>query len=376
MRILSVVGTRPQIIKAAALQGPLRARHHDVLVDTGQHWDDEMAGGFFTELGLAAPSYSLAAGGGTHAEQTAAMLTGLEPIIEAEQPEAVLVYGDTNSTLSGAIAAAKAGIPVAHVEAGLRSFDRRMPEEINRIVADHLSSWLFAPTSTAVENLRREGIDRGVSLVGDLMQDLVAGVANDSRRPEIVAAIGRDLGGRFIDCLIPRGYVFATVHRQENRSSEAVHSWAGILARMAVPDRPVVLALHPGTAESVRRAGVRLGPDVLVIRPQSYRASIALQLQAAAVVTDSGGIQREAAWLGVPCLLLRESTEWPELLEESGGLSVLVGLDAERALRAFTRVVRSARGAPASEPDEANVIRPSGAAESIALALDAVPPSP
>jgi UDP-GlcNAc3NAcA epimerase len=375
MRILSVVGTRPQIIKAAALQGPLRARHHDVLVDTGQHWDDEMAGGFFTELGLAAPAYSLGAGGGTHAEQTAAMLTGLEPIREVEQPEAVLVYGDTNSTLAGAIAAAKAGLPVAHVEAGLRSFDRRMPEEINRIVADHLSSWLFAPTRTAVENLRSEGITRGVSLVGDLMQDLVAGVANNSRQPDIVAAIGRDLGGRLADCLIPGGYVFATVHRQENRSAGAIRSWADILARMAAPNRPVVLALHPGTAEAVRNAGVRLGPDVLVIRPQSYRTSIALQLSAAAVVTDSGGIQREAAWLGVPCLLLRESTEWPELLQESGGLSVLVGLDAERAVRAFTRVVRAEPVTPGSEAREPHAIRPAGAAEAIALALDAVPPS-
>ena len=374
MRIVSVVGTRPQLIKAAALQGPLHARHDGVLVDTGQHWDDEMAGGFFAELALAPPAYSLRAGGGSHAEQTAAMLTGLEPILAAERPDAVLVYGDTNSTLSGAIAAAKAGIPVAHVEAGLRSFDRRMPEEINRVVADHLSTWLFAPTRTAVENLRAEGITRGVSLVGDLMQDLVAGVANASRQAGLLAAIGRDLGGRFADCLVPRGYVFATVHRQENRSPLAVRSWADILARIAEPDRPVVLALHPGTAEAVRRAGVQLGPDVLVSRPQAYRASIALQLHAAAVVTDSGGIQREAAWLGVPCLVLRESTEWPELLEGSGGLSAIVGLDPERAVRAFARVVRSAPGPDGSEPAEGREVRPAGAAEAIALALDVVPP--
>ena len=165
MKIVSVVGTRPQLIKAAALQPALRTRYEEVFVDTGQHWDDAMAGSFFAELGLARPDHSLGAGGGSHAEQTAAMLTGLEPILVAEGPDAVLIFGDTNSTLAGALAAAKLGIPVAHVEAGLRSHDRRMPEELNRIVADQLATWCFAPTAGAVENLRTEGITRGVVLV-------------------------------------------------------------------------------------------------------------------------------------------------------------------------------------------------------------------
>ena len=183
VRIVSVVGTRPQLIKAAAMSPVLRARHDEILVDTGQHYDDDLAGAFYRELDLAAPDHALGVGGGSHAEQTAAMLTGLEPILVDRRPDAVLVYGDTNSTLAGALAAAKLGFPVAHVEAGLRSFDRRMPEEINRIVADHLARWLFAPTPTAVANLRAEGIDAGVTLVGDLMQDLAARVGREVALP-------------------------------------------------------------------------------------------------------------------------------------------------------------------------------------------------
>ncbi len=190
MKIVSIVGTRPQLIKAAALLPALRARHHDVFVDTGQHWDERLAGTFFSELGLPPPDFSLGVGGGGHAEQTGRMLAALEPILVAERPDAVLVYGDTNSTLAGSLAAAKLGIPVAHVEAGLRSFDRRMPEEINRVVADHLATWCFAPTPTAVANLASEGITAGVVETGDLMQDLAARVAAEVRDPE------RSRGGR------------------------------------------------------------------------------------------------------------------------------------------------------------------------------------
>ena len=189
MRIVSVVGTRPQLIKAAALAPVLRRDHDEVFVDTGQHWDEAMAGAFFRELDLPRPDHALGVGGGTHGEQTARMLERLEPILVAERPDAVLVYGDTNSTLAGALAAAKLGIPVAHVEAGLRSFDRRMPEELNRVIADHLSTWLFAPTPAAVDNLAAEGIRDGVDLVGDLMQDLAARVAAEVRDPSALAGI-------------------------------------------------------------------------------------------------------------------------------------------------------------------------------------------
>ncbi|MFN8629428.1 MAG: UDP-N-acetylglucosamine 2-epimerase (non-hydrolyzing) [Chloroflexota bacterium] len=314
MRIVSVVGTRPQLIKAAALVSALRARHHEIFVDTGQHYDEAMAGSFFAELSLPRPDYALGVGGGSHAEQTARMLLGLEPVLTAERPDAVLVYGDTNSTLAGALAASKQGIPVAHVEAGLRSFDRRMPEELNRVVADHLSRWLFVPTPAAVANLAAEGITSGVLAVGDLMQDLAARVGREVRDPSALAAVSSALGL----ALVPGGYAFATVHRAENRDPEAMRAWASILAD-AARARPVVLALHPGTAAALTAAGIALSAGVHVVPPQGYRTTLTLQLHAAAVLTDSGGVQREAAWLRTPCLILRDRTEWVEAVAESEG---------------------------------------------------------
>lgn len=367
MRIVSVVGTRPQLIKAAALQPALRARHDEVFVDTGQHYDEAMAGAFFAELGLARPDHSLGVGGGSHAEQLAAMLTRLEPILAVERPDAVLVYGDTNSTLAGALTAAKLGIPVAHVEAGLRSFDRRMPEEINRVVADHLSRWLFAPTPTALANLAREGIRAGVTLVGDLMLDLAARVAADVRDPAVLAGVGRALG---FD-LRPGGYCFATIHRAENREPAALRAWPALLDAVASPVRPVILALHPGTRAALEREGVSVGPAVRVVEPLGYRSSLALQLHAAAVLTDSGGVQREAAWLGTPCLVLRPTTEWLEAVASSGGRMVVVGLDRERAVAELGRLAPLKRA-----PDDARrraaglVLEPAGAAEAIAAALE------
>jgi UDP-GlcNAc3NAcA epimerase len=372
VRIVSVVGTRPQLIKAAALSPVLRARHDEVLVDTGQHYDDEMAGAFYRELGLPAPDHGLGVGGGTHAEQTAAMLTGLEAILAVRRADAVLVYGDTNSTLAGALVAARAGLPVAHVEAGLRSFDRRMPEEINRVVADHLSRWLFAPTPTAVENLRAEGITRGVVLVGDLMQDLAARVGREVATADALA----DVRGRLAEAapgldLTPGGYLFATIHRAENRLPAALRSWADLLERVARPDRPVVLAIHPGTRLALEREGITLGPDVRLVDPQGYRTSLALQLHAAAVITDSGGVQREAAWIGVPCLVLRSTTEWVEAVANSAGRMVIVGLDPELAERALAELAP-----PDRTPDDARRraaafdLAPAGAAEAIVAALE------
>ena len=254
MRIVSVVGTRPQVIKAAALSPALRRRHDEVLVDTGQHWDEAMAGSFFAELGLPRPDHSLGIGGGTQAEQAGQMLPAIESVLLAERPDAVLIYGDTNSTLAGALAAAKLDLPVAHVEAGLRSFDRRMPEEVNRVVADHLSRWLFAPTPTAVANLAAEGIVDGVALVGDPLQDLAARVAGEARDPAVLAPAGPGLrSGDFL---------FATVHRAENRSPDALAAWSRLLAAVAAPDRPVVLALHPGTRAALAAAGIAL-PDTI-----------------------------------------------------------------------------------------------------------------
>jgi UDP-N-acetylglucosamine 2-epimerase len=363
MHIVSVVGTRPQLIKAASLLPALRRHHDEVFVDTGQHWDEAMAGAFFAELGLPRPDHSLGIGGGTHAEQTARMLLGLEPILRAERPDAVLIYGDTNSTLAGALAAAKLGVPVAHVEAGLRSFDRSMPEELNRVVADHLARWCFAPTPTAVDNLASEGIRRGVHLVGDVMQDLVADVAASIADPAALGEIGDRLGVP----LAPGAFLFATIHRAENREPNALAIWPGLLATAARPDRPVVLALHPGTQAALRNAGARLPESIMTVEPQGYRSTMALQFHAAAVITDSGGIQREASWLGTPCLVLRRTTEWVEAVADSGGRTVVVGLDRQAFASALSAL---ADNGAATGPDRRRAVPgPSGAAERIAAIL-------
>ncbi len=365
MRIVSVVGTRPQLIKAAALSPVLRQHHEECFVDTGQHYDDALAGAFFEELSLPAPDETLGIGSGSHAAQTGAILSGVESILLRERPDAVLVYGDTNSTLAGALAAAKLTIPVAHVEAGLRSFDRSMPEEINRIVADHLSRWRFAPTPTAVANLAAEGIVDGVDLVGDLMQDLAARVSCDVRDPAVLRALP-------VEGLSPGGYLFATIHRAENRVPEAVRAWTRLLRAVARPDRPVILALHPGTRVAMDREAAGPGPNVLVTEPLGYRMSLALQLHAAAVLTDSGGVQRESAWLHVPCLVLRGTTEWVEALAGSDGRMAVIGLDAERAVAELARLAPAGEAGAAARDRAATLdLRPAGAAEAIAAALDA-----
>ena len=372
MRLVSIVGTRPQLIKAAALLPAIRSRHDEVFVDTGQHWDDAMAGAFFSELGLPRPDHSLGIGGGGQAEQTARMLAAIEPILLDERPDAVVVYGDTNSTLAGALAAAKVSIPVAHVEAGLRSFDRTMPEEVNRVVADHLSTWLFAPTPTAVANLAAEGLSEGVSLVGDVLQDLAARTAAEVADPAVLAGIEATLRADSPGIrLAPGAYQLATVHRAANRDAGALRGWAELLGAVARPERPVVLPLHPGTAVALSGTGIVLPEAVRVVPPVGYRTSLALQLHAAAVLTDSGGVQREAAWLGVPCLVLRDVTEWTEAVAESGGLMVTVGLDAERARAELARLAPPDL-TPRIAADRAAWLElaPSGASEAIAAALE------
>jgi UDP-GlcNAc3NAcA epimerase len=379
VRLVSVVGTRPQLIKAAALLPAIRARHDEVFVDTGQHWDEAMATSFFGELGLPRPDHSLGIGGGSHGDQTGRMLAALDPILAAERPDAVVVYGDTNSTLAGALAAAKLGLPVAHVEAGLRSFDRTMPEEVNRVVADRLSTWLFAPTATAVANLAAEGLTDGVALVGDVLQDLAARTAAEVADPAVLvgieAALRADPGGDGADRaaplrLRPGAYLLATIHRAANRDAAALAAWAELLGAVARPERPVVLPLHPGTRAALATAGVTLAPDVHAVPPVGYRTSLALQLHAAAVLTDSGGVQREAAWLGVPCLVLRDVTEWVEAVEASGGLMVVVGLDAERARSELARLAPPDLAPRIAEDRAAWLdLEPSGAAEAISQAL-------
>ncbi|PWH19386.1 MAG: UDP-N-acetylglucosamine 2-epimerase (non-hydrolyzing) [Ardenticatenia bacterium] len=331
MKLVDIVGARPQFIKVAPVLRAI-AQHgqehpdrpvQEILVHTGQHYDYEMSGVFFDELGLKSPDYHLGVGSGTHGYQTGEMLKRIEEVLLAEDPDLVMVYGDTNSTLAGALAAAKLHIPVAHVEAGLRSFNRRMPEEINRVLTDHVSELLFCPTQTAVENLRREGITKGVHLVGDVMYDAALQyLALAERKSRILERLG----------LEPRGYALATVHRAENADNpEHLRAIFVGLERVAKDGLPVMLPLHPRTRRQVEALG--LSPDgVQLLEPVSYLDMLLLEKNACVILTDSGGVQKEAFFFRVPCVTLREETEWVETVE--AGWNVLVGCDPERICRA------------------------------------------
>jgi UDP-GlcNAc3NAcA epimerase len=325
MKILTVVGARPQFIKAAAVSACLRERHQEVLLHTGQHYDDAMSAQFFRELQLPQPDIELGIGSGTHAEQTAKMMIGIEQAIAGEHPAAVLLYGDTNSTIAGALAAAKTGVPIAHVEAGLRSFNRQMPEEINRVVTDAVSSWLFCPGEGAAANLAREGITRGVHVVGDVMADVLAkfGCATDG-------VVLNQLG------LSPNGYFVATVHRAGN--TDDLDSLRAIVAALSRLPLPVILPAHPRLSAAIAGAGLKVGPGVRLIDPVSYTDMMALTRHARAVLTDSGGLQKEAYWLGVPCVTLRDETEWVETV--AAGWNVLAGSSSDRIVAAATTAAR------------------------------------
>jgi UDP-GlcNAc3NAcA epimerase len=306
-RVLTVVGARPQLIKAAAVSRALAASAalKELLVHTGQHFDAGMSDVFFDELGIPAPAHYLGIHGGGHGDMTGRMLIALERVMTAERPDCVLVYGDTNSTLAGAFAAAKLCIPVAHVEAGLRSFNRRMPEEINRIVADRLSDLLFCPTRLSVDNLAADGIAAGVHMVGDVMYDVTLHAAAAARATS-----------RILDRLRlpPKGYALATVHRAENTDDPA--ALAAVLAylRREAAERPVVLPLHPRTREAAARQGLVLD-GLVVTEPLGFLDMHRLLANAAAVFTDSGGVQKEAYFHRVPCVTLRGETEWVETIE-------------------------------------------------------------
>jgi UDP-GlcNAc3NAcA epimerase len=322
MRLLSVTGTRPQFVKAAPLHAEL-VKHVDLVVaDTGQHYDHELTRVFNEELGLGDPDVRLEVGSGSHAEQTAAMLTGIEHVVLDRRPDAMLVYGDTNSTLAGALVAAKLSVPLAHVEAGLRSFDMRMPEEVNRVVTDRLSRLLLCPSDTAVANLANEGIRSGVELVGDVMVDLarVFGPVAGAR-----SAYPSRLG------LEPGTYALATVHRQANTEQPALGRLVEGLARV---DGPVVLPLHPRTRAALEAAGVlaELERSVTVLPPLGYLDFTALLLAARVCLTDSGGVQKEAYLHSVPCVTLRDTTEWVETVHL--GWNVLAGDPGEIAAAA------------------------------------------
>ena len=326
MRILTVVGNRPQFIKAAAVSGPLREHHGELLVHTGQHHDDSLSQIFFSELGLARPDRELGIAGGSNTSQTARMLGALEPLLAAEGPDAVLVYGDTNSTLAGALAAAQTGIPVVHIEAGMRSFDRSMPEELNRVLTDHLSTLLLCSSRTAADNLARESVAGRVALVGDVMVDVAERWQPAARADSAVsAAYG----------LMPGSYLLLTAHRAGNVDDPAR---LGALVELieALPE-PVLFPVHPRTRARLTDRGLMARLEALggvsMTGPLGYAEFSALLCQARAVVTDSGGVQKEAYLAGVPCVTLRANTEWVETVET--GWNRLVDLDPEAALAAL-----------------------------------------
>jgi UDP-N-acetylglucosamine 2-epimerase (non-hydrolysing)/UDP-GlcNAc3NAcA epimerase len=329
MKILTVVGNRPQFIKAAAVSGPLREHHEEVLIHTGQHYDDALSEVFFRELGLARPERELGIGGGSNTSQTARMLAALEPLLAEIKPDALLVYGDTNSTLAGALAAAQAGVAVAHVEAGMRSFDRSMPEELNRVLCDHMSELLLCPSRTAVENLQAESAHGRIELVGDVMVDVAYAWRERAAAltEEVLAKYGLEEG-----C-----YLLVTAHRAGNVDRpERLRALVELLARLPLP---AILPLHPRTRQRLEQQGLleRVGSltGLRLTEPLGYVEFGALLRGASAALTDSGGVQKEAYLAQVPCVTLRPNTEWVETVQS--GWNELVDLDAERALAALER---------------------------------------
>ncbi len=328
MRIATVVGNRPQFVKAAAVSGPLREAHEEVLIHTGQHHDEALSRVFFSELGLARPDRELGIAGGTNSSQTARMLAALEPLLAELQPDAVLVYGDTNSTLAGALAAAQTARPAIHVEAGMRSFDRTMPEELNRVLADHCSALLLCASETAAENLRREAVNGRVVVVGDVMVD----VAERWRPRALADGFVRE---RF--AVRDGEYLLLTAHRAGNVDDPA--RLTQLVELVAALPAPVVFPVHPRTLARLEASGLLARLEALshvhLSEPLGYAEFTALLVRARAVLTDSGGVQKEAYLAGVPCITLRENTEWTETVQ--AGWNTLVGLDPAAALAALGR---------------------------------------
>jgi UDP-N-acetylglucosamine 2-epimerase len=321
MKIISIIGARPQFIKASVVSEELRKNFTELIIHTGQHYDYEMSKLFFEQLDIPEPDYHLDVGSGTHGYQTGEMLKRIEEIFIAEKPDLVLTYGDTNSTLAGALAASKMHVKTGHIEAGLRSFDKSMPEEINRIITDHCSDLLFCPTKTAVNNLKREGITSGVYLTGDVMVDCLF---KYSEVAEEKTTILEDLG---ID---RKKYLVVTVHRASNTDNRA--NLEQIVDALSEISEPIIFPIHPRTRKSLRVFGLydKLinHRNIKVIQPVGYLEFLRLMKNARKIITDSGGIQKEAYILKVPCITLRENTEWVETVQD--GWNVLVGADKER----------------------------------------------
>ena len=315
--VCSVVGARPQFVKAAALSRVLRQCHDEVLIHTGQHYDANMSDIFFRELGITPPDVTLGIGSGTHAGQTGRMLVALEDEFVRLEPDVVLVYGDTNSTLAASLAAAKLDIPVAHVEAGLRSFRRDMPEEINRVLTDHVSTFLFCPSEGSAANLATEGIREGVHIVGDVMAEaLIHALRAAERSSNVLPRLS----------LQPGSYLLVTVHRAQN--TDDPRRLLAILDALSSLDEVVIFPVHPRTRAAIEQLSWRAGPNVRLFEPFGYLDMVMLASRSRLILTDSGGLQKEAYWLQVPCLTLRDETEWKETVDV--GWNVLTGAQTDR----------------------------------------------
>lgn len=315
MKILTVIGARPQFIKAATVSNKIRRNgNSEILVHTGQHYDNNMSDIFFEELGIPKPDYNLSIGSSNHGHQTGSMLIALEEIYLKEKPDMVLVYGDTNSTLAGALCASKLLIPVAHVEAGLRSFNKVMPEEQNRILTDHISDLLFAPTLTAVKNLATENITKGVHNTGDVMYDAINLF---KERAKEVSTIVEKLS------LKENGYILSTIHRAEN--TDNIDRLTSIISALSNSGEKIILPLHPRTKKFISEYNLQVGDNIQIIDPVGYLEMISLQENAKKIVTDSGGVQKEAYFLKKPCITMRDETEWVETVEV--GWNIIVGTD-------------------------------------------------
>ena len=330
MRVVTVVGARPQFIKMAPVSREFeRVGGDEIIIHTGQHYDYEMDEVFFEQLKIREPDYYLGVGSGSHGYQTGEMLKRIEEVLMREKPDLVLVYGDTNSTLAGALAAVKLHIKVAHVEAGLRSFDKRMPEEVNRVLTDHVSDYLFAPTETAVKNLYNEGIRKGVYLTGDVMYDaLLYNIKIARKNSKILKELG----------LKPKEYLLATVHRAENTDNK--ENLKSIIEAFVESEELIVFPVHPRTQKYLKAYGlmdkIKTAENVILTPPVGYFDMLVLEENARKILTDSGGVQKEAYFLKVPCITLRERTEWIETIED--GWNILVGANKEKILKAIKKV--------------------------------------
>ena len=323
MRVLSIVGARPQFVKAGIVSRKLRDKGvKEILVHTGQHYDFNMSDVFFKELKIPKPDYYLGIGSGMHGEQTGKMLVEIEKVLLKEKPDVVMVYGDTNSTLAGALAAVKLHIPVAHVEAGLRSYNRKMPEEINRVLTDHISEVLFAPTDVAVENLRKEGITKGVHKVGDVMLDVALEVADKVNESEVLNKYA----------LESKNFILVTIHRAENTIRETFLQIWKALNEIAKSGIKLFFPVHPRTKNIIGK--LELIPEsknLVLSEPVSYFEMVALEKNAKVIITDSGGVQKEGFFFGTPCVIPREETEWIELVNV--GFNHLAGINAENIVK-------------------------------------------